>query len=214
MTEYSNVGLRARKKERLRNAISDGAIELFLARGFDAVSISDVAAAAEVSRPTVFAYFPAKEDLVLHRLADHEDEAARVVRGREAHETPLEALRRHFLARLEAGDAITGISDHPRVLGLYRLILATPSLAARLLAHTVRGEELLAEALREAGDPGDELTARLAASQILAVQRALATENTRQIAAGRASEDVYPEAVRAAERGFAQLSEGIPAPYA
>jgi AcrR family transcriptional regulator len=206
------MGLRARKKERLRTAISDAAIGLFLARGFDAVSVADVAAAAEVSRPTVFAYFPVKEDLVLHRLADHEDEASRVVLGRGEHETPLAALRRHFLTQLEARDAVSGLSDRPEVLALYRLMLATPSLAARLLTYIARGEELLAGALLEVG--GDELTARLVATQVLAVQRTLADENTRQIAAGRTGDDVYPEAVRAAERGFAQLSEGIGAPFA
>lgn len=72
--------------------------------------------------------------------------------------------------------------------------------------------EFLAAALREAG--GDDLTARLAATQIIAVQQTLAVENTRQIAAGRAAVDVYPEAARAAERGFDLLSGGIPAPYA
>lgn len=206
------MALRARKRERLRTAISDRAIELFLARGFDAVSISDVAAAAEVSRPTVFAYFPAKEDLVLHRIADHEDEAARTVRQRSEHETPLGALRRHFLARLAARDPVTGLNDRPEVQGLYRLILDTPSLAARVLTYNARGERFLAAALREAG--GDDLTARLAATQIIAVQQTLAVENTRQMAAGRTAVDVYAEAVRAAERGFELLSRGLPAPYA
>ncbi len=41
--------------------------------------MAEVAAAADISKPTLFRYFPAKEDLVLHRFADHEDESARVV---------------------------------------------------------------------------------------------------------------------------------------
>ena len=73
------MGLRDRKKARTRDAISGAAIALFLQRGYDAVSIAEIAAAADVSRRTLFAYFPTKDDLVLHRFADHEDEAARVL---------------------------------------------------------------------------------------------------------------------------------------
>ena len=73
------VGLRARKKARTRDVIADVAITLFLAHGFDQVSVSDIAATAEVSKPTLFRYFATKEDLILHRFADHQGEAARVV---------------------------------------------------------------------------------------------------------------------------------------
>lgn len=66
-------GLRERKRQRMFRTLSDIAVELFLEKGFDAVSVAEVAAAAEVSKPTLFRYFPAKEDLVLHRIADHED---------------------------------------------------------------------------------------------------------------------------------------------
>ncbi|CAM5378137.1 hypothetical protein SGRIM128S_04360 [Streptomyces griseomycini] len=90
----SEIGLRERKKRRMYRTVSDIAVRLFLERGFDAVSVAEVAAAAEISKPTLFRYFPAKEDLVLFRIADHEDEAARVA-GEGP--TPVEALRRHFL---------------------------------------------------------------------------------------------------------------------
>src|SRR5690349_17632351 len=105
-------GLRERKKQRMYEHVSEVAIGLFLEKGFDAVSVAEVAAAAEISKPTLFRYFPAKEDLVLHRIVDHEDEAARVVAG-QAH--PIGALRRHFLGGLEKGDPVTGLSDHPQV---------------------------------------------------------------------------------------------------
>ncbi len=90
----SEIGLRERKKRRMYEAVSEVAIRLFLKKGFDDVSVAEVAAAAEISKPTLFRYFPAKEDLVLYRISDHEDEAARVVR--EAETAPVEALRRHF----------------------------------------------------------------------------------------------------------------------
>jgi AcrR family transcriptional regulator len=91
------MGLRERKKRQTYQAISDAAIALFLKKGFDRVSVAEVAAAADVSKPTLFRYFPAKEDLALHRFADHEDEAARVVAARPPGIPPLDALQRHFL---------------------------------------------------------------------------------------------------------------------
>ncbi|NEB81125.1 TetR family transcriptional regulator, partial [Streptomyces sp. SID14478] len=102
-------GLRERKKQRTRQTLSETAIRLFLEKGYDKVSVAEVAAAAEVSKPTLFRYFAAKEDLVLHTFADHEDEAARVVAGRADGESALGALRRHHLAGLERRDPVTGL---------------------------------------------------------------------------------------------------------
>jgi len=110
------MNLRERKKERTRAAIADAAIAMFLCDGFDAVSTADIAAAVEVSKPTLFRYFPTKEDLVVHRFADHIGEAARVVRAREPGEAPLAALHRHFRAGLAGRDPVTGLCDHPAVL--------------------------------------------------------------------------------------------------
>jgi DNA helicase IV len=83
------VGLRERKRLRMYREVSETAIGLFLERGFDAVSVAEVAAAAEISKPTLFRYFPTKEDLVLHRFADHETEPARVVAARAGLSTTL-----------------------------------------------------------------------------------------------------------------------------
>ncbi|MEV6169057.1 TetR family transcriptional regulator [Streptomyces sp. NPDC051954] len=197
-----NAGLRERKKQRMYQSVSDIAIRLFLERGFDAVSVAEIAAAAEISKPTLFRYFPAKEDLVLHRIADHEDEAARVVAAGET--KPLVALRRHFLDGLERGDPVTGLNDHPEVLAFHGLLYGTPSLVARAYAHIERSEAALAEAL------GGDLDARLAAGQIMSVRRILALENWRRIAGGESVEDVRRDAVVAAERAFAQLERALP----
>ncbi|GGY74459.1 TetR family transcriptional regulator [Streptomyces olivaceoviridis] len=195
------MGLRERKKQRMYQDVSDIAVRLFLERGFDAVSVAEVAAAAGISKPTLFRYFPAKEDLVLHRIADHETEAARVVAGEAG---PVDALRRHFLAGLERRDPVTGLNDHPGVLAFHRLLYGTPSLVARAYAHQERSEAALAEAL------GGDLAARLAAAQIIAVQRVLALENWRRIAAGEPVAEVAPDAMAAAERAFRRLAEGLP----
>jgi AcrR family transcriptional regulator len=208
------VGLRDRRKARTRDAISGAAIALFLQRGYDAVSIAEIAAAADVSRRTLFAYFPTKDDLVLHRFADHEDEAARVVRAREPDVAPLDALHRYLRAALERRDPISGLCDHPAVVQFYRLILDTPALSAALVRYQARGEHALAAALDSLPDGADEpsLTARLAAGQILVVLRTLGHENQMRIAAGRSADDLAEEAVAEADHAFTLLRSGL-APY-
>ncbi|MFH9179701.1 TetR family transcriptional regulator [Streptomyces albogriseolus] len=197
----SEIGLRERKRRRMYRTVSDIAVRMFLERGFDAVSVAEVAAAAEISKPTLFRYFPAKEDLVLYRIADHEEEPARVVREGP---TPLEALKRHFLEGLERRDPVTGLNDDPEVLAFHTLLYGTPSLVARLYGHLERAEEALAEAL------GGGLDARLAAGQIIAVRRVLAQENWRRIAAGERLDAVREDAVAAAERAFGVLARSLP----
>jgi AcrR family transcriptional regulator len=204
------AGLRERKKLRTRQVISDVAIRLFLARGFDAVSVADIAAAAEVSKPTLFRYFPSKEDLVIDRIADHREESARVVRSRRDGEPPLAALHRHQRELLAARDPITGLCDHPDTLALRRMIYGVPSLATHLIAFSARSGEALAEALAELDPPGtDPLTARLAAVQITDVIEVLAEDNGRHLAAGGAVDDRYPAAVAAADHAFGLLAGGL-----
>ncbi|WP_431918678.1 TetR family transcriptional regulator [Nonomuraea jabiensis] len=196
------TGLREIQRQRVHEAISTAAISLFLERGFDEVPVTEIAAAAGVSKPTLFKYFPTKEDLVLHRIADHQGEAARVVRAREPGERPLEALRRHFLDGLARRDPVTGLNDHPEVVAYHRMVFSTPSLAARLFQHMAHDEEALAEAL---GEITDELTAGLVAGQVLAAQRVLARRNWAMLAEGRPMAEVEREAIRAAERAFSLL---------
>jgi AcrR family transcriptional regulator len=201
------LGLRERKKLRTRAAISTAAIGLFTERGFDAVGVAEVARVAEVSKRTLFAYFPTKEDLVLHRFADHETDAADVVRARRPGQGALSALREAFLRGLEERSPVTGLCDEPAVLEVFRLVTGTPALVARLAEFTSAGEVALAEALAEAGVPA--LDAGLAAAQIAAVRRTLATANMDAVAAGVTAARRHPEAVAAAERAFHLLTSGV-----
>ncbi|MFF5427087.1 MULTISPECIES: TetR/AcrR family transcriptional regulator [unclassified Streptomyces] len=199
-------GLRERKKRRTRQVLSDVAVALFLEKGYDAVPVAEIAAAAEVSKPTLFRYFPAKEDLVLHRFADHEDEAARVVTAaRAAGTAPLDALHAHLVSGLERRDPVTGLCDDPDVLAFHRLLYGTPALVARLPTYRRRSEAALAAALG-----GDPLEARLAAGQIVAVLRILAEENVDRIAGGATADALAEGARLAADRAFRALREGLP----
>ncbi|WP_329239088.1 TetR/AcrR family transcriptional regulator [Actinoallomurus sp. NBC_01490] len=208
-------GLRERKKQRTREAISNAAFALFEESGFDGVSVADIAAAAEVSKPTLFAYFPTKEDLVLHRFSDREGGPAEVVRGRAPGASPLAALRRRFLDGLDRREILTGLNDTPQALVFHNLLYSTPSLAARLTAHMLRAEAALAETLAEADADADDdgVSARVAAAQIFGTQRVLADRNADDMRAGRSADDVHPEAVARAETAFDLLEHGLAARF-
>src|SRR5947209_13197856 len=92
-------GLRERKKQRTRQLIAESARRLFAERGFEAVPVTGIARAAEVSEATVFNYFPTKEDLVYWRLGTFEDELLATIRDRDTGESALSAFRRFILAQ-------------------------------------------------------------------------------------------------------------------
>jgi AcrR family transcriptional regulator len=198
------AGLRERKKEKTRNLIAHEALRLFREQGFDEVSVVEVAAAAEVSKATLFRYFPTKEDLVLHR----------VVRERPPGLTPTAALRDHFLAGLAARDPITGLNDHPEVLSFQDLVYRTPSLRIGMrLRYTSQDVDALADALPSGGDSGSgtapPIVRHLAAAHLIAVQQELGQENWRTITSGRTADEAYDDAVRAAEGAYGQLMTGL-----
>lgn len=112
-------------------------------------------------------------------------------------------LRARFLSGLAHNDPVTGLNDHPQVLAFHTLLNSTPTLVARQYAYLERSEAALAEAL------GGTLAARLAAGQIIAVQRILAQDNWRRIAAGERVEEVRDDAVRAAEEAFGRLERSL-----
>lgn len=201
------TGLRERKKQRTRQAISDAAIRLILDRGFDGVSVADIADAAEISKPTLFKYFPTKEDLVVDRIADHLDELAATVRNRTADQTPLAALHQHTLQQLEEREPFSGLNDQPDSLRMREIIFNTPSLAAHLLRFSKISAQELAAAMTDAGV--ETFDAGIAAEQIMTVYLTLAEENWRQLNAGRSAAELYPTARAAVDRAFDLLGNGL-----
>jgi AcrR family transcriptional regulator len=88
-----DTGLRERKKQQMRHQLADVAAQLFAERGYDAVSVADVARAAGVSDQTVFNYFPTKPELVLDRADEIREFYRERVRDRPRGVTPADALR-------------------------------------------------------------------------------------------------------------------------
>src|ERR1700704_4848499 len=124
------LGLRERKKRRTRELIAETARELFVERGFEHVTIAEVAREAEVSEQTVFNYFPTKEDLVYWRLQSFEDELLATIRERDRGEPALAAFRRFLLAQR----GLLGKQDpqaRAELAAVTRMITESPALLAR-----------------------------------------------------------------------------------
>src|SRR5262245_27740873 len=93
----AQTGLRERKKQQTRRLIADTARRLFGERGFEAVTVAEVAREADVSEATVFNYFPTKEDLFYSGLEAFEEELLSAIRDRDAGESVIAAFRRFVL---------------------------------------------------------------------------------------------------------------------
>ncbi|MFJ8229172.1 TetR/AcrR family transcriptional regulator [Streptomyces sp. NPDC094448] len=182
-------GLRERKKARTRRHISDTATGLFLDRGFDAVTIAEIADAAEVSVNTVYNYFATKEDLFLDRGDELVARLSRWVRGRDIGESAAAAVLRELRAEAEAVSPRIGLTrGHERYL---LVVQEAATLRAGLARLQQRGMEQLELTLREetAAAAGDPLPA-LVAGQIDWIHRSVLDAVRGGMAAGCAPEDV------------------------
>jgi AcrR family transcriptional regulator len=188
------VGLRDEKKQATRTAIADAALVLFLAKGFDRVTVAEVARAANVSVNTVFNYFPTKEDLFFDRQDEVVQRLAAAVRGRADGETPAAAVHHAFTDRLDRDDPTLGL--HPGVTRFWQVVDDSPALLARARLLRELTEDALAHAL---ADP-------MAAALLAAADHALHAEIRRRVMRGEPAESVRA-AVRAdADRVFAALT--------
>jgi len=144
-------GRRERKKAATRKAISNAATELFLERGFDAVSIREVAEKADVSPTTVFAHFPQKEALVWDEDDEQRDQLIASVRDRPAGTSILAALRGYFASEVApAGSEF----EEQSVRRFLDFIDATPALREYGDKMWLRHGEALAQVIAdELGTP-------------------------------------------------------------
>jgi AcrR family transcriptional regulator len=204
-------GLRERKKRRTRQLIADVAWHLFEERGFDGVSVAEIAHAADVSEATVFNYYPAKEDLVYERMASYEDEVLTAVRRRPEGQSVVAAFGefvvepRGLLASGDA-DAVGNIAAVTRLIAGSRVLLARE----RELwdQYTASLATLIAD---ERGLAPEDVEAWVVASALIGVQRALVNYVRRQALAGVASRTIALR-VRARGRRAIGLLEAGPEP--
>jgi AcrR family transcriptional regulator len=209
MTE---MGLRERKKAQTRQLIADTAWRLFADRGFERVTVAEVAREAQVAVATVFNYFPAKEDLFFFRLEAFGADLVEAVAGRAAGEPALAAFRRQLLgaggllAQVEAGDD----QALERLRTMNRVIAASPALQAREHQAFAATAAALADRLAAGtgSAPGD-LDAQVAANALVGVQRALVHHTRRRVLAEERPAGLAADVRTRAERAFALLERGL-----
>lgn len=151
------AGLRERKRQETRERLTRVAMELFLARGFEATTLDDIAAAADISRRSFFHYFASKEDLVLAWQDGSTDAMIAAIAARPADEPMLTAAENAILAMARQ-------FKPDEALAMARLKRETPALRAREPAKYEKMERAMAAALAaRTSDPAEQLRARLVA---------------------------------------------------
>jgi AcrR family transcriptional regulator len=155
-------GLRERGKARRKAAITRAAFELFAERGFDATTVADVAAAAEVSPRTVTLYFRTKQDIALSRFTESADQLTEALRQRAPGEGALDVVGRWLRAKIARHDEIDVLAR--------RMLETNPELRA---LQTARMESTVQEGVRaiahDIGRAVDDIGTRIAAAASAAV---------------------------------------------
>jgi AcrR family transcriptional regulator len=202
-------GLRERKKQQTRQLIAETARRLFLERGFENVTVAEIARVADVSEKTVFNYFPTKEDLVYWRLETFEEDLLATIRERKAGESILAAfagfvLKRRGLLAEEDPEAIA------RLAALTRMISESPALLAREREIFERYTASLAALT------ADETRARrgdvepwVVANALMGVHRALVDYTRRRILAGARNPRLAREVRVQGKRALEGLEGGL-----
>jgi AcrR family transcriptional regulator len=202
------MGLRETKKQQTRAALADAAMALFVERGFDGVTVAEVAKAAGVSVNTAYNYFPTKEDLFFDRQAEVEAWLAEVVRVRAAGTSVVGAVRASLLAALERDEPTLGL--RPEAAVFWRVVADSPALQARGREIAERSEAALAVVLaEEAGSAAGDPLPWVLAGAIAGAYRAVLAQIRRCVVVGEPSDEIRRVVTAAAERAFGMLVAGL-----
>jgi AcrR family transcriptional regulator len=195
-------GLRERSKARRREAIIRAALELFADRGYDATTIADIAAAAEVAPRTVAMYFPSKQDIAMARFSQSMDELTGLLRDRGSGESGTAIVSRWLWRGADADEELKALSA--------RMFAANPELNA---LRTARMASAIAEgAARIASDTGaapSDPMPRLAAVATAAILIELT-----DLPPGPRRDQATAAAMRFLEAGLATIGPGSAGPPA
>jgi AcrR family transcriptional regulator len=166
----TELGLRERKKRRTRRALRDAAVRLADERGYDAVTVEDIAQAVEVSARTFFNYFASKEDAITGIDDEEIREVAAALAARPADESPVAALRAVMIGR-----SMETAVNHEAALAKMRVVRANPSLVGAFHAAWGRYEAALVDvvAWRCGLDPEVDTYPSVVVAAALAVSRAI-----------------------------------------
>jgi AcrR family transcriptional regulator len=205
----TSPGLRERKKEQTRQAIRETALRLFGERGFEAVTLVEIAEQANVSVATLFNYFPRKEDLVYAGMEAYELALISAIRDREPGESVLTAFSR-FVLDLRGLLASKEPQAAEQLAAITRIITESPELLARerelLAQYTDALAALIGEETRAA--EGD-ITPWVAANALMGVSRALRDRVRRGVLAGTPNTRLARDIRSHGKGALAQLELGL-----
>jgi AcrR family transcriptional regulator len=204
-------GLRERKKRLTREAIFAAADRLFAARGFENVTVAEIADAANVSVKTVFTYVSAKEELLFGGQPTVLDAVVRAVASRRLGQTPLVAAAQALLAAVDERDENLSLD------GFQRMISSGPAARSLARARWEETETRLAEVLlievsgARACGPAERAARRLTAAQIMVLVRTVTSEEVTDLITKSADTDpARREALRSWIRDAAgRLARGL-----
>ncbi len=186
-------------------AVANG---MFTERGYDAVTVADIARAAGVSSVTVFNHFPRKEDLFLDRAVDAADLLRSAVRDRAPGVDVLTSLHHTAVRLFDDRHPLSGVND--RSVPFFRTVAGSPALIARAREIEADLERLLAEEIAADPTAGDEAT--LLSALFCAGYRTVMMGSARRIIAGESPHDVVDDHRLRLEALFDALRHGLARP--
>jgi len=202
------LGLRERKKQRTRELIAETALELFSEHGYQATTVADIAASAEVSERTVFGYFPTKEDIL---FADHlalEEGLADALAGKARDASVLDILREFVVENVSRFDTQARIR--------WQIVRNDELLLAHQRARQASFGEVIAKAIAaELGEREDDLRPQLVTAAVIAAFTATYEHRYRarsQSASRAQAIAVIDEAITFLRGGLAAI-RAFPKPY-
>lgn len=184
-SQQAPESLRERKKRLTRDAIFAAAQTLFSTRGFDDVTVAEIADAANISVKTLFTYVGAKEELLFSGRPAVLDAIVEAVRNRRLGQTPLVAAGQALLAAVDEQDQDKNLD------GFLHLVSSSPAARSRLRVLWADTEDALTEALATRKDGPRELAARrLTAAQIMVLVRTVTSAEVGDLIAKAADTDI------------------------
>lgn len=201
------LGLRERKKQRTRMAIHEAAMALFAERGYDHVTMAEIARAADVAPATVFTHYASKEDLV-YELRHVANERLRVaLRTRAPEVGVLTAVQEWQLQMYEYYTQSPKHMERSRTFS--RLLRENPTLWTRSVGFMHERQKLLTELLVERYPQADPFVLEVAAAQIAGAVQAAQVRYQGDLAAGMGKEELLARAAARSEQVHEQLVRGL-----
>jgi AcrR family transcriptional regulator len=206
MNRDAEEGLRARKKRATREAITTTARRLFAERGFDAVTVAEIAVAADVSEKTVFNHFASKEDLAFAGRERRLD----ALLARIAQRPPGTSVLDVFRATTEEMIDELAAGGEDEVLEVRRIVRGSKTLEERLTMGWEEEAAALAKAIAEAtGAADDDVIAAVVGRTLVWTHRTIFRVALTGLLAGENAEQMSARLRLEAARAYDQLAAGL-----